>query len=42
MRCVVWTVDQPEWLDRAASLGIKAVITNNPGAMRNKKPSDTK
>ena len=30
---VVWTVDDPKWTRRAASLGIGAVITNNPAAM---------
>ena len=30
---VVWTVDDPSWARRAASLGIGAVITNNPAAM---------
>jgi glycerophosphoryl diester phosphodiesterase len=30
MPCVVWTVDHPRWLRRAASLGLKALITNNP------------
>jgi glycerophosphoryl diester phosphodiesterase len=30
---VVWTVDDPKWARRAASLGIGAVITNNPAAM---------
>lgn len=30
---VVWTVDDPKWVLRAASLGIHAVITNNPEAM---------
>lgn len=31
---VVWTVDDPSWARRAASLGIGAVITNNPAGMR--------
>jgi glycerophosphoryl diester phosphodiesterase len=30
---VVWTVDDPKWVRRAASLGIHAVITNDPAAM---------
>lgn len=30
---VVWTVDDPKWVRRATSLGIHAVITNNPQAM---------
>jgi glycerophosphoryl diester phosphodiesterase len=32
---VVWTVDDPKWVRRAASSGIHAVITNNPAAMVN-------
>lgn len=27
---VVWTVDSPDWKQRAATLGMKALITNNP------------
>ena len=30
---VVWTVDDPKWLSRAARLGIHALITNNPAGM---------
>jgi glycerophosphoryl diester phosphodiesterase len=30
---VVWTVDNPEWIERARSRGIKALITNNPARM---------
>jgi glycerophosphoryl diester phosphodiesterase len=30
---VVWTVDDLDWIRRACRLGIKALITNNPGAM---------
>ena len=30
---VVWTVDDPEWLARAKTLGIHAVITNDPSRM---------
>jgi glycerophosphoryl diester phosphodiesterase len=30
---VVWTVDDLKWMRRAASLGIHAVITNNPAGM---------
>jgi glycerophosphoryl diester phosphodiesterase len=30
---VVWTVDDPKWLARGASLGIQALITNNPATM---------
>ena len=33
LRSVVWTIDDPEWMRRAASFGIHAVITNNPAAM---------
>lgn len=30
---VVWTVDEPQWIDRARSLGIKALISNDPAMM---------
>lgn len=30
---VVWTVDDPDWLARARTLGIQALITNNPARM---------
>jgi glycerophosphoryl diester phosphodiesterase len=30
---VVWTVDDPVWIKRADSLGIKALIANDPGFM---------
>lgn len=30
---VVWTVDDPKWVRRAASLGIHAIITNDPAAL---------
>ena len=30
---VVWTVDDPEWIARARSLGVKALIANDPAAM---------
>jgi len=33
MRVAVWTVDDPEWIARAKSIGIEALITNNPAAM---------
>jgi len=33
LRIVVWTVDNPDWVKRARSLGIAALITNNPGVM---------
>ena len=29
----VWTVDNPEWVQRARALGIDALITNDPAAM---------
>jgi glycerophosphoryl diester phosphodiesterase len=32
LRVVVWTIDDPRWLRRAARLGIHALITNNPAA----------
>jgi glycerophosphoryl diester phosphodiesterase len=31
---VVWTVDNPSWLERARRMGVHAVITNNPALMR--------
>ncbi|MEP6708443.1 MAG: glycerophosphodiester phosphodiesterase family protein [Pyrinomonadaceae bacterium] len=31
---VVWTVDQPAWVETARQLGVQALITNNPRAMR--------
>jgi glycerophosphoryl diester phosphodiesterase len=33
LEVVVWTVDNPEWIERARSRGIKALITNDPGSM---------
>ena len=33
LRAVVWTVDNPDWVERARSLGISALITNNPATM---------
>ncbi|MGI9168125.1 MAG: glycerophosphodiester phosphodiesterase [Pyrinomonadaceae bacterium] len=33
LRVVVWTVDNPNWIERARFLGIAALITNNPAAM---------
>lgn len=33
LRPVVWTVDDPKWMDRAVRLGIHALITNKPAAM---------
>jgi glycerophosphoryl diester phosphodiesterase len=29
----VWTVDDPAWIERARSIGVAALITNNPAAM---------
>jgi glycerophosphoryl diester phosphodiesterase len=34
LHIVVWTVDQPSWIKRALSLGLRAVITNDPAGMR--------
>lgn len=33
LEVVVWTVDEPSWIARAKSLGVKALISNNPGRM---------
>ncbi|MGH9875337.1 MAG: glycerophosphodiester phosphodiesterase [Pyrinomonadaceae bacterium] len=33
LEVVVWTVEDPIWVTRARSLGIKALISNDPGAM---------
>lgn len=33
LKVVVWTVDQREWIERANSLGIQALITNRPYQM---------
>jgi len=33
LEVVVWTVDDPEWIERARSLGVKALITNDPASM---------
>jgi len=30
---VVWTIDDPKWVHRAASMGVHAIITNNPAGM---------
>jgi glycerophosphoryl diester phosphodiesterase len=30
---VVWTVDDPAWIERARAHGIKALIANNPRRM---------
>jgi glycerophosphoryl diester phosphodiesterase len=34
LNVVVWTVDQPAWFETARRLGVHAIITNNPRAMR--------
>jgi glycerophosphoryl diester phosphodiesterase len=33
LRVIVWTVDDPAWIPRARSLGIEALITNDPATM---------
>jgi glycerophosphoryl diester phosphodiesterase len=33
LETVIWTVDNPAWIDRARLLGVKALIANNPAAM---------
>jgi glycerophosphoryl diester phosphodiesterase len=33
LRIVTWTVDDPAWVKRAQTIGIDALITNNPAAM---------
>ncbi len=33
MKIVVWTVDDPVWIARSRTLGIKALITNDPARM---------
>jgi glycerophosphoryl diester phosphodiesterase len=33
LRVVVWTVDDPVWIFRAKSIGVDALITNDPAAM---------
>ncbi len=33
LEVVVWTVDDPRWIARAQTLGIKALIANDPAAM---------
>jgi glycerophosphoryl diester phosphodiesterase len=34
LHIAVWTVDDPAWLERARTLGIDALITNNPAKFR--------
>jgi len=33
LEIVIWTVDDPDWISRARSLGIKALIANDPAMM---------
>lgn len=33
LETVVWTVDDPRWIGRACSLGIKGLISNDPATM---------
>ncbi|HEX8458416.1 MAG TPA: glycerophosphodiester phosphodiesterase family protein [Pyrinomonadaceae bacterium] len=33
LQTIVWTVDHPSWFGRACSLGLSAVITNDPARM---------
>jgi glycerophosphoryl diester phosphodiesterase len=33
LNVIVWTVDEPRWVWRAKSMGIHALITNDPGKM---------
>ena len=33
LEVVVWTVDDPAWIKRARSRGVKALITNDPAMM---------
>lgn len=33
LRVIVWTVDDPAWIARAHSMGIEALITNDPATM---------
>ena len=35
MHVAVWTVDDPSWIERARTLGIDALITNDPAKFRN-------
>jgi glycerophosphoryl diester phosphodiesterase len=39
LRSVVWTVDDPNWLDRANQRGVHALITNDPAAMLFRAPT---
>ena len=33
MKVALWTVDDPAWIERARTIGIEALITNDPAAM---------
>jgi glycerophosphoryl diester phosphodiesterase len=33
LRVVVWTVDDPAWIERAQAMGVEALITNDPAMM---------
>jgi glycerophosphoryl diester phosphodiesterase len=33
LEVVIWTVEDPSWIKRARALGIKALISNDPGSM---------
>ena len=33
LRVAIWTVDDSAWIERARSLGVEALISNNPAAM---------
>ena len=33
MKVALWTVDDPAWIERARTMGIEALITNDPAAM---------
>jgi len=33
LKVVIWTVDEPAWIERANSMGVAALITNDPGSM---------
>ena len=35
MHVAVWTVDDPAWIERARTLGIDALITNDPAKLKN-------
>jgi glycerophosphoryl diester phosphodiesterase len=37
LKIVVWTVDDPSWIQRARSLGVDALITNDPDRMLRKR-----